>query len=378
MASQQLALADSLYVDEDYEAAIKQYTAATAAASSSSSSPEGRFRALSHRAAAQLQIGKAADALEGAREALGLAGPLALRPGEEEACRRREALAAAALGGGDDEGPPPQKPPQLRDHKRVAGPPPPRPRPAHPTMPKYQYYQSDAVVTVSILAAKVRPEDLRVDFGLDKLTVILTRGGADFTVICGTLFDAVVVDRCKVVYKDDKVLIKLRKRERHQWHELFGNGAEDMAVEGKEIREKGSEESEPLEAAAAAPTEISAHASAADDAPASKATSTSRVRPYSSHKDWDAIERDLKAEEDAEKPEGDEALNKLFEGIYAKSDPDTRRAMVKSFQTSGGTVLSTNWGEVAAKDYEKERQAPKGQEWKNWEGDRLPQKDNSD
>ena len=52
--------------------------------------------------------------------------------------------------------------------------------------------------------------------------------------------------------------------------------------------------------------------------------------------------------------------------------------MVKSFQTSGGTVLSTNWGEVAAKDYEKERQAPKGQEWKNWEGDRLPQKDNSD
>ena len=39
--------------------------------------------------------------------------------------------------------------------------------------------------------------------------------------------------------------------------------------------------------------------------------------------------------------------------------------MVKSFQTSCGTVLSTNWNEVAEKDYEgKDRpDAPKGQQW---------------
>ena len=29
-------------------------------------------------------------------------------------------------------------------------------------------------------------------------------------------------------------------------------------------------------------------------------------------------------------------------------------------------VLSTNWSEVKEKDYEKERTAPDGQEWKKW------------
>ena len=59
------------------------------------------------------------------------------------------------------------------------------------------------------------------------------------------------------------------------------------------------------------------------------------------------MDKDLKKD----KAEGD-ALNDLFKQIYGRADEATKRAMIKSYQTSGGTVLSTNWQEVASKEYE--------------------------
>jgi len=70
-------------------------------------------------------------------------------------------------------------------------------------------------------------------------------------------------------------------------------------------------------------------------------------------KDWSQLEAEADAEE--AKPEGEEALMSLFRNIFKGGSEETRKAMVKSFQTSGGTVLSTNWGEVEKTDYEKEK-----------------------
>eukprot|EP00478_Filoreta_tenera_P000835 GABV01000841.1.p2 GENE.GABV01000841.1~~GABV01000841.1.p2 ORF type:complete len:169 (+),score=54.50 GABV01000841.1:542-1048(+) len=84
---------------------------------------------------------------------------------------------------------------------------------------------------------------------------------------------------------------------------------------------------------------------------------------YSGKKvDWSQAAKDGEGD-----GEGDAALQSLFQKIYKDADEDTRRAMVKSFQTSGGTVLSTNWDEVGRTDYERNIEAPQGQEVHRWD-----------
>lgn len=117
-------------------------------------------------------------------------------------------------------------------------------------------------------------------------------------------------------------------------------------------------------------------------APSDKSNISGPVYPTSSKsgpKDWDKLANDLtkkpkKSKENGEQGTEDETneydesegdpVNGFFQQLYKGADPDTRRAMMKSYQESNGTALSTNWDEVGKKPTE--TLPPDGMEAKKW------------
>jgi suppressor of G2 allele of SKP1 len=73
----------------------------------------------------------------------------------------------------------------------------------------------------------------------------------------------------------------------------------------------------------------------------------------------------VKKEEKEEKLDGDTTANKFFQDIFGNADEDMRRAMMKSFQESNGTVLSTDWKDVGSKKIEPS--PPEGMDLRKWE-----------
>jgi suppressor of G2 allele of SKP1 len=88
-------------------------------------------------------------------------------------------------------------------------------------------------------------------------------------------------------------------------------------------------------------------------------------------KNWDSVTKTIL---DSEKPKstaddpnvsGDSTLNEFFQNLFTNADEDTKRAMMKSFQESGGTALSTNWDDV--KKGPVSIKPPAGSETRKWE-----------
>lgn len=210
---------------------------------------------------------------------------------------------------------------------------------------KHQWYQSQTHVTIEILARDVRASEAEFAATEDSATVTIRReprnGNAAETppyALRLRLFGGIHPADSKLTVGVAKVELRLRKSEAIQWSDLTA-----------EAREKTK---------ATQPLNFSDASMSRPAYPSSKAAQTKRPT------DWDKLEAELDAEEE-EPPSGDAALNKLFQDIYGKADEETRRAMNKSFQESGGTVLSTNWAEIGAKTTE--AQPPEGMESKKYE-----------
>ncbi|KAL0809304.1 hypothetical protein ABMA28_011516 [Loxostege sticticalis] len=198
---------------------------------------------------------------------------------------------------------------------------------------KHDWYQTESQVVVTILIKNAPSDKVKVHYGDRSLSVTSSIPSSDSEYSLELeLAHEIVPSMCTYVVTPSKIEVKLRKKEGLRWSVLEGEGKEET---------------------------VKAIPQAVIDA------SGPQQPPKLFKKDWDKIEKEIKKMEEEEKPEGDAALNALFQKIYGEGSDEVRRAMNKSFVESGGTVLSTNWNQVA-KD-KVEVKPPDGLEFKKWE-----------
>ncbi|XP_027773304.1 protein SGT1 homolog isoform X2 [Solanum pennellii] len=200
--------------------------------------------------------------------------------------------------------------------------------------PKYrhEFYQKPEEAVVTIFAKGIPVENVSVDFGEQILSISIDIQGEAAYSFQPRLFGKIIPEKCKYEVMSTKIEIRLAKAESIHWKCLEYTG-EIAVVQRPNVSSDRHKPSYP----------------------------SSKMKC----KDWDKLEAQVKKEEKEEKLEGDAALNKFFQDIYKDGDDDARRAMMKSFVESNGTVLSTNWNEVGTKKVE--GSPPDGMELKQWE-----------
>jgi len=198
---------------------------------------------------------------------------------------------------------------------------------------KHDWYQTESHVCVTVLAKNLNPSQVTVNFSTMNMVMNAELPNDEKYSLNLNLSYPIVPDHSSFTVLKTKVEIKMKKCEGIRWNSLEGEVLTNVK-------------------------QISAAPSAVGNIPVYPSSSSKK-------KDWDKIESQIKKEEEEEKPEGEAALNQLFQKIYTDGSDEIRRAMNKSFQESGGTVLSTNWNEVA-KDKVTVK-PPDGVEFKKWD-----------
>ncbi|XP_066437571.1 protein SGT1 homolog isoform X2 [Eleutherodactylus coqui] len=180
---------------------------------------------------------------------------------------------------------------------------------------RHDWYQTESQVIVTVMIKNVRKEDVHLQFAERQLTLNVHLPSEENYNLTLVLLHSIVPEQSTFKVLSTKIEIKMKKTEALRWDKLEGQ----------------------------------------DERPLKRFTPESMHKyPSSSHytKNWDKLVGEIKEEEKNEKLEGDAALNQLFQQIYTDGNDEVKRAMNKSFQESGGTVLSTNWSDVGKKKVE--------------------------
>eukprot|EP00049_Salpingoeca_infusionum_P018280 m.356520 g.356520 ORF g.356520 m.356520 type:complete len:204 (+) comp17561_c0_seq1:195-806(+) len=197
---------------------------------------------------------------------------------------------------------------------------------------KHDWYQTGSHVVITLSIKKKTKDDVTVECTAQTCCITVKLDDSTDYSMDLSLWGTIDPDNVVVRVIPVKIEIKLPKTSGVKW----------MALEGDADAASSAVPAQTMETAEAVPT-----------APQKKDPAY-----------WDKLAKEVEEEEKKEVPEGDAALNKLFQTIYKDASDDTRRAMMKSYYESNGTVLSTNWDEVGAKQVE--MKPPEGVEFKKF------------
>lgn len=203
---------------------------------------------------------------------------------------------------------------------------------------KLDWYQTEVQVVIEIRIKSLKTDDVKINIESTSLSVtaklpISSKDGGDSEYSLELdLAHPVLPPQSSYKVLSTKIEIKLKKQDGIRWTTLEGSGeTPKISNIPKEILN----------------------------------SQQPPVYPSAKGRNWDQIAVDIDKELANEKPEGEAALNEMFQKIYANADDNTKRAMNKSFQESGGTVLSTNWKDIGKE--KTEIKPPDGMEFKKWD-----------
>ncbi|RLV90417.1 Protein SGT1 [Spathaspora sp. JA1] len=177
------------------------------------------------------------------------------------------------------------------------------------------WYQSNEEVIITIYAKNVPSDKLQVNFTSKSVSISFpSSSNSEYNYNLDPLFAEINPETSSFKVYSTKLEIYLKKTTPDKWH-----GLESQAQEVEDSTEYPS-------------------------------SSKKKV-------DWNKFKVN---EEDIDKEDPQGFFGQLFKGV----DDDTKRAMMKSYIQSNGTVLTTSWDE--AKDKEFETYPPDGMEAKKW------------
>lgn len=177
-----------------------------------------------------------------------------------------------------------------------------------PSNPRHEWYQTDAKVVVTLLVKNVSPESVHVNFAKENVSISIKLPSNEDCNLNFNLSQPIVPEKCSFRVTPLKIELHLAKDSALKWDSLE-----------KKVKV---------------------------------------AKPKASPKNWDAVAKDLVSDKD------EESINTLFNQLYADGSDETKRAMLKSYYESGGTVLSTDWNEVSKQKVEVK--PPEGVEFKGW------------